>query len=111
MAFTIKEVTVISLSAVGTNVVTNMIPNSLKNTTIVVEVVGGLVTAQFARRSTIKSIGVGVFMGALISYVNGVLGVCKSRFGVNAGYPVSPEYPIGYSNNINKNYCPSCNKK
>lgn len=112
MAFTIKEVTVISLSAVGTNLVNNILTTPVKNTARVVEIVGGLVTAQFAKSAVAKAAGVGVLTGALVNFVNGVFGICKTSYPVSKSTGYYTNYPVDYNNGArNTNYCPSCNKK
>jgi hypothetical protein len=108
MAINIIDVTVISISAVGTNLITNAFSSDTKNTIRIVEIVGGLVTAQFAKKQVTKAIGVGVLTGALVNFVNGIFGICGTSYLVPHRNYQSTGY---YSNAENINYCPTCNQR
>lgn len=115
MASSINEVTIISVSAVGTNLVNSIFSTTTKNTLRIVEIFGGFATSQFAKSSSTKAAGVGILTGALVDIVSGVF----KTYGTGYYSPKSRSYytnytknPIDFGNSArNINYCSKCNQR
>jgi len=75
MAIQVSDVTLISVSAVAANLATMGISEQQRDTVRIIEIVGGLLTAQLARRNITKAAGAGIMVGALVGYVNDFLGI------------------------------------
>jgi len=113
MAITITDVTVISVSAVGTNLITSALPDDARNTIRIIEIVGGLMMAQLAKKPNIKAGGAGIMTGALVGFVDDLLGI--SKVGQKVSYPLSYTDPAGYYYSYNSqdlilpsDYCELC---
>ena len=96
MAITVGDITIISVTAVGANLITSRIPKESRDTIRILEIVGGLLTAQLAKRANTKAAGAGVMTGALVGYVNDLLGISAITKQVTY-YPQALYQPINYN--------------
>lgn len=100
MAVNVRDVTLISVSAVGTDFITSVFPRETRNTFRIAEIIGGLLTVQLARRSNPKAVGAGIMTGALVGFVEDTLRLRTDqliRSQTNSPpFTVHPDYDVGY---------------
>lgn len=118
---TVTDVTVISVSAVGVNLITSALPSNSRNTIRIIEIVGGLMMAQLAKKPNIKAGGAGIMTGALVGFVNDLLGLNRTEENVKTEknvistigniYMKMPDYSY-YDDTLvlPSDYCASCQK-
>jgi hypothetical protein len=102
MAITVGDVTIISVTAVGANLITSRIPSESRDTIRIIEIVGGLLTAQIAKRANTKAAGAGIMVGALVGYVNDLLGISAITKRVEV-YQKTQSLPVFYNTGQTRN--------
>lgn len=110
MAMNLTEISILSVSAVTTNLVNTAFPKDSRNTVRIIEIVGGLATSQLSKKSNTKAAGVGVLTGALISFINDLFGIGKTGTQSVSSRYNTQQYPVGYNMGQFKS-CPSCNER